>query len=481
MLDTNGNLQAEGSTLGPKSENLICPRLVIQTGSGPQAPLSGQCQYPQEMDPADLQLAQDPQPVGHPFRGSVSRMSLAASFLPREAFALRASRACSELIEGVTSLLPLTHAAAQAGWFERLSGQFIMFVRCRLHKVLRAINMKKNRHFLKLILITSSLLVSCTTSVATLVPPTLTVTVSLLPQETLTPTILPSMSPTETLATSQSQKATILPPQEIEFDIIAQYGGTPSDMLVDGNMIFLAVGPRLLALDVADPSMPVKTGESDLLSFTCKALAIADERVFWLSDEGWLLLFDVSNPFDLRLLAEFSIDAGGEVVAVDRNVLFVGFKNALQLLDISNPLEPEMLSTLEIPGPILSIELDGNQLFVSTRDHILKIDASDPAQPVINSSTKVGRGRGIALALPYAYSFEPDLSIYDLSDPTELEPAIVTADNQDILSASISQDALVETIYSSPIVQASRAATFHPPAGLSLEYSIFQFRQRPSS
>jgi hypothetical protein len=59
-------------------------------------------------------------------------MSLAASFLPSLAFALRASR--------VAALPLLSHAAAQAGCFERLSGQFIMFVRCHLHKVLHAIS-----------------------------------------------------------------------------------------------------------------------------------------------------------------------------------------------------------------------------------------------------------------------------------------------------------------------------------------------------
>ena len=58
-------------------------------------------------------------------------MSLAASFLPSVAFALRASR--------VAALPLLTHAAAQAGYIERLSGRFIMFVRCRLHKVLLTI------------------------------------------------------------------------------------------------------------------------------------------------------------------------------------------------------------------------------------------------------------------------------------------------------------------------------------------------------
>jgi hypothetical protein len=58
-------------------------------------------------------------------------MSPAASFLPRIAFALRASR--------VAALPPLAHAAAQAGWFERLSGQFIILERCDLHKVLDTI------------------------------------------------------------------------------------------------------------------------------------------------------------------------------------------------------------------------------------------------------------------------------------------------------------------------------------------------------
>ena len=58
-------------------------------------------------------------------------MSLGASFLPSVAFAWRASR--------VAALPLLTHAAAQAGCFERLSGQLIILVRCRLHKVRHAI------------------------------------------------------------------------------------------------------------------------------------------------------------------------------------------------------------------------------------------------------------------------------------------------------------------------------------------------------
>ena len=58
-------------------------------------------------------------------------MTLPDSFLPRIAFTLRASR--------VAALPPLTQAAAQAGWVERLSGQFRFLVRCYLHKVLDTI------------------------------------------------------------------------------------------------------------------------------------------------------------------------------------------------------------------------------------------------------------------------------------------------------------------------------------------------------
>ena len=108
------------------------PNPLFQPGGGAQVALSGQCQYHQEMDPTDRQLAGDPQPVGYSLRGSVFPMSLAASFLPRIAFALRASR--------VATLPPLTPAVAQAGWFERLSGQFIIFEWCRLHKLLHAIS-----------------------------------------------------------------------------------------------------------------------------------------------------------------------------------------------------------------------------------------------------------------------------------------------------------------------------------------------------
>jgi hypothetical protein len=54
-------------------------------------------------------------------------MMFSDSFLFRVAFAWRASR--------VAALAPLTHAAAQAGWFEKLSGQFIILVRCYIHKV----------------------------------------------------------------------------------------------------------------------------------------------------------------------------------------------------------------------------------------------------------------------------------------------------------------------------------------------------------
>jgi hypothetical protein len=64
-------------------------------------------------------------------------MTLAASFLPSIAFALRASR--------VAALPRLTHAAAQAGLLEKLSGQFIFLVRCYLHKVLDTISYSKQQ------------------------------------------------------------------------------------------------------------------------------------------------------------------------------------------------------------------------------------------------------------------------------------------------------------------------------------------------
>ena len=65
-------------------------------------------------------------------------------------------------------------------------------------------------------------------------------------------------------AQSQTAPTAYLPRSE-NVELVGQVGGRVNAVAVQGNHVYLGVGPRLLVLDVSDPTTPILAGQTPVL------------------------------------------------------------------------------------------------------------------------------------------------------------------------------------------------------------------------
>ena len=87
---------------------------------------------------------------------------------------------------------------------------------------------------------------------------------------------------------------------------LAQLGGMARAVAVDGDVAFVAIGPRIVTLDVSDPAAPVKIAETQPLSREIDHLHLDSGRVYASSAET-LLVYQRTEANHLRLLAEITL------------------------------------------------------------------------------------------------------------------------------------------------------------------------------
>src|SRR5690606_323386 len=93
------------------------------------------------------------------------------------------------------------------------------------------------------------------------------------PTDTPTPAHTPTAEATATVATatvthtptpsSTATPAPLLVSEEMNFELLAQEGGVVRSVAVGGNRVYLGAGPRVLALDAANPAAPQVIARSE--------------------------------------------------------------------------------------------------------------------------------------------------------------------------------------------------------------------------
>ena len=215
-------------------------------------------------------------------------------------------------------------------------------------------------------------------------------------------------------------------------------------LAVDGETAYLSIGPRLVVLDLADAGGPQTLFTSDVLPVTATGLALENDRLYWLSSDGQLLVFDISSPPAPKLLADLDISPGGQAIAVRDGRLYMseisyyggGAQDALRVYEISAAPRLAELSTLEMPNQPYGLQLVGERAYLTLWDgSFVTVDVSDPAAPHILHVLKGAYGHYVQF--PYLFtSFDENLAVFDLSDagqpqrtaawPYEQEPRLTS-------------------------------------------------------
>jgi len=208
-----------------------------------------------------------------------------------------------------------------------------------------------------------------------------------LPSPTLAePTIAASATPTGTPEATPTPAPSPMPTavalamtEELSFEMLAHEGGEVRSVAVDGNIAYVGVGPRLVALDVSNPGSPRQIGRSAALPGLVDALVLANDgqqtRVYagagghvaalTLGAEGEIAVEGVvAMPGIVRALAleEGLLYAGGIVLSKDANAEDSGF---IAVVDVQQPAALAVLQSQDAPYPVTSLALKDEALFYS--------------------------------------------------------------------------------------------------------------------
>ena len=241
---------------------------------------------------------------------------------------------------------------------------------------------------------------------------------------------LTTQPPTRTAIVTPTPSATTQFIPRVEVQIAAQVGGEVTDIEINGTYAYLAVGPRLVVMDLSNPDILQVATMSDLLPGLGKALAIEGERLCWVSDNGYLLVFTLEDPTKPALVGQYEIPQKGDEIVIKDGIAWVGFLNedseGLRAYDLNSASENKLEEIAKVNTHMGhgSVVPAGNYLYLNQG---VVIDISNPRQPAI---TNLGKHYS-AFVPPYAYVYgwEPlDLNsdkgrihwrVWDLSDPDE--------------------------------------------------------------
>lgn len=210
--------------------------------------------------------------------------------------------------------------------------------------------MKRDRFFQQILLILFLPLMglsACTPAATPLPPsPTVTATSTLQPSPTLT---VQEPSPTADAATPSP----IPPPARdpLAFDVLAQLGGTFGALAIDGNTVYLGIGPRLATVDISDPSASRLLWQSETLPGLVEAVAVQPGRVYLrIGSELWV--YDTGDPALPVQASRFSGVSGDLVAAGEWVYTFALGEDPQPLIavDVRDPAHPVEASRRAVPA-----------------------------------------------------------------------------------------------------------------------------------
>jgi len=198
----------------------------------------------------------------------------------------------------------------------------------------------------KSVVIVSLLLAACAPVVAT---PLLTAT------EAATNTSQTSLPPPTQAPAGGSETAlpetTPAADRELTFKVVEQLGGSFEAVAVDGNIVYLGIGPHLATVDIRDPSSPQLLWQSEVLPGVPEAIAVQPGRAY-LRIGTDLLIYDVSDPALPVQVGSLSGVAGDLLAGRDQVYTFDPGDpdHPVIVVDASDPAHPTLAGTREHSG-----------------------------------------------------------------------------------------------------------------------------------
>jgi hypothetical protein len=204
-------------------------------------------------------------------------------------------------------------------------------------------------------------------------------------------------------------------------ELVGQLGGVTGGLDSDGVYVYRGVGPRVVILDVTDPTAPFEIGRTSPLPGFIEGLAVAGDYLYVAALGAGLRVIDVSDrgaPVEVGFLPTMG---SAMAVVVEGDYAYVANgPGGLLIADISNPATPLYVSLFDALVDVQHLAVVGNYAYLADGGWLRIVDVSDPSAPVGRGVCPFGsdsEGMAARKGLVYVAAHGAGLRIIDGSDP----------------------------------------------------------------
>jgi PKD repeat protein len=228
----------------------------------------------------------------------------------------------------------------------------------------------------------------------------------------------------DSLARRLSHPSTVTDADAANVELIGQVGGTIYTVASQGSYVYAGIGPRMVILDISNPSEPSLVGQSSPLPGLVYAIAVAGNYAYLIDSEGNLWVVDVSNPAAPTEIGFCDLPDSMAVAVSGEYAYVVGWYAGLRVIDVSNPAAPVVVGFYAIQGNGWDVAAAGDYAYATnTEGELYIIDVSNAAEPIeVGFYDTLNAESPVAIAGDYAYlagwrQGMGNLHILDVSDP----------------------------------------------------------------
>lgn len=213
-------------------------------------------------------------------------------------------------------------------------------------------------------------------------------------------------------------------------ELVGQIGGETYTADVQGDYAYVGVGPRVLILDISDPTNPTLLSQTEVMVGVVRAVEVEGNHAYVAALAFYV--FDISDPAHPVKLGEtedwMGTEAGeGADIAVDGGYAYVA-NHDLYVIDVSNPHDPSIAKEYFVGiDDATGVAISGTHAYVSDLDKLHVFSTTNPmALTEVGYYETPGGALGVAISSTYAYVAEGwdwssgkggGLRILDISNP----------------------------------------------------------------
>jgi len=226
--------------------------------------------------------------------------------------------------------------------------------------------------------------------------------------------------------------------------LVGQIGGPTNGVVVRGDLAYLAVGPRVVVLDVSEPARPTLVGRTAVLPGVVEDIAVAGPYAYVTTGDAGLRVVDISDPAAPQVVGFYDTPDFAERLFVVGHYAFVIAgswefypQSRLRVIDVSDSTSPMEVADeylLRYSGSIYvtgdpSTDLGPHYAFVTDLyNGVTIIDVSVPTEPIRIGIYEIAGGTtdvhvvgdpasGSQRAYAYVTTRETGLKALDVSNP----------------------------------------------------------------